>query len=73
MNETKNNTLGKVTGLWQKTDKNGDIYFTGSFSQISVIIFKNGKKQKDSDPDYNLFFDKQKPRQQREENNDCPF
>tara|TARA_R110002020_G_scaffold46195_5_gene131548 strand:- start:7392 stop:7658 length:267 start_codon:yes stop_codon:yes gene_type:complete len=59
--------LTKISGLWANKDKNGNEYFTGGVGGVSgkdtftltadhnILIFKNAYKQKENDPDYNLF------------------
>ncbi len=51
------NPMTKMCGLWKKTDKNGNDMFTGKISEyVSVLIFKNKFKNKDSDPEYIMHF-----------------
>ena len=59
--------LTKISGLWKNKDKNGNEYFTGGVGGVSgkdtfsltsdhkILILKNTYKQKENDPDYNLF------------------
>ncbi len=59
--------LTKISGLWINKDKNGNEYFTGGVGGVAgndtftltsdhkVLILKNTYKQKENDPDYNLF------------------
>lgn len=47
----------KVTGLWEDTDKKGNNFLSGSMGGVRIVIFKNIYKSKDSEPDYNLYFD----------------
>lgn len=43
----------KLTGLWEKKDKKGKSYFTGSLNgSARLVIFPNGFKEKDTEPDY---------------------
>lgn len=43
----------KLTGLWKKQDKQGKDYFTGSLTgSARLVIFPNGFKNKETDPDY---------------------
>ncbi|MEW6055461.1 MAG: hypothetical protein AB1540_02520 [Bdellovibrionota bacterium] len=46
----------KLTGLWKKKDRSGKEYFVGSLSATArFVVFPNGYKSKDSEPDYYLF------------------
>jgi uncharacterized protein (DUF736 family) len=59
MSETKTKNLVKLTGLYKKQTKNGDNYLSGTIKMgildIYVSIFKNTRKEKDNQPDYNAF------------------
>ena len=46
----------KVTGLWENETSRGDKYFSGSIGGAKVLIFKNGYKDKENQPDYILYF-----------------
>ncbi len=46
----------KVTGLWENETSRGDKYFSGSIGGAKILIFKNGYKDKDNQPDYILYF-----------------
>lgn len=55
----------KLTGLWKKQDKSGKDYFTGSLTGTArLVIFPNGYKSKDTDPDYIAYV---VPNERREE------
>jgi len=45
----------KLSGLWLNETKNGQKYFSGSNNGQKYTIFKNSFKEKDSQPDYNLY------------------
>ena len=45
----------KVSGLWINQTKNGDTYFSGKNEGFKYVIFKNGFKEKDNQPDYILY------------------
>lgn len=53
--------LVKLTGLWLNDGKAGK-YMAGNLGGARVLIFKNNKKQKDSDPDYALYIAPAKPK-----------
>lgn len=42
----------KLTGLWKNESKNGESYLSGSLGMARLLVFPNGHKDKDSDPDY---------------------
>jgi hypothetical protein len=41
--------------LWEKTDKNGDKYFSGKLNGNSILVFKNKYKQDEKHPDYKVY------------------
>ena len=45
----------KLSGLWLSEPQNGQKYFKGSNNGQKDTIFKNSFKEKDSQPDYNLY------------------
>lgn len=58
-----------ATGLWEKTNKNGETYFTGNMGVVSVVIFKNKHKSKQNDPDWNMYLSKKKAQEEHNSNN----
>jgi len=59
--------LTRITGLWEKEDKNGNNFLTGQLNAISkVLVMPNTfKRNEDKDPDYFLYFasvEKEKPK-----------
>ena len=46
----------KLTGLWKETDKLGRAYYSGMLGRVKVLIYKNQFKEKDTDPEYHLYF-----------------
>lgn len=56
-----NETQVNRTGLWVRETKNGKKFMGGLLKidekEYSIRIFKNEKKEKNTQPDYNLFFD----------------
>jgi hypothetical protein len=49
--ELPRNALVKVSGLWVTT--NG--HLSGNAGNAKYLVLKNDKKEKDTEPDYNLF------------------
>lgn len=47
-------SLTKLCGLFQRTDKRGDLYLTGVLGMGKLTVNKNLFKRKPSDPDYYL-------------------
>jgi len=64
MSEREDN-LAAITGLWKRTDKNGEEYFCGNFGECDVFVFKT-KKSKDNHPDYMLKFGKKLKKEPKE-------
>jgi uncharacterized protein (DUF736 family) len=65
-NQTPNPNIG---ALWEKFTKAGQPYFTGNVEinneKIKIVVFKNNKKSKDTQPDYHILISKP-PHQQQE-------
>ena len=52
--------LIKIGGLWESTDKNGNKYFSGTFTYGTKLLVK----EKDNEPDYIVYVtrkEKQEP------------
>ena len=57
-----------ATGLWLNKGKNGT-YMSGTMGGVRVLIFKNEKKVEGSkQPDYNLVFAENKPKEKSDDN-----
>ena len=69
------NELLKLGGLWKNKDKNGHDYFSGNFTYgTKLLILKNTFKEKNNEPDYNIFISKQdKKGEVKSNNSDIPF
>ena len=69
------NELLKLGGLWKNKDKNGNDYFSGNFTYgTKLLIMKNTFKEKNNEPDYNVFISKQdKKGEVKSNNSDIPF
>jgi hypothetical protein len=68
--------LIKLSGLWVNTDKNGNEYFSGGIGfGAKILVMKNTFKDKDSDPDFNLFIAPKKDKEgaKKDEESDIPF
>lgn len=78
-----NSKLIELTAVWEKKDKNGDIFMTGKLGKMSIIIMKNKFKKDEKHPDWRIFvresqeesfFDRNKNNTPPEiENEGCPF
>lgn len=56
-----------VTGIWDEESAGGARYFSGHLSPTcKVLIFKNGFKQKKTDPDWKMYFVYDEPRPKAE-------
>jgi hypothetical protein len=50
--------------LWVNDAKDGSKYFSGSMGGIRIVILKNTFKEEGSnEPDWNLYFDENKPKE----------
>ena len=47
-------SLTKLTGLFQRADKRGDLYLTGAFGLAKITVMKNAFKKAQGEPDYYL-------------------
>ena len=67
----------KLSGLWLNESKAGEKYFSGSLgTNGKLLVFKNGKKEKESDPDYSLYLVPKPAKQEAaatEERDELPF
>jgi hypothetical protein len=60
--------LIKLTGLWERRRGNlGNTYWVSRLGAAKVLVFKNNRKESDSDPDYTVFITDPSP-----ERNDLP-
>ena len=48
----------EISGLWLNTDSNGKQYFVGYMGSAKILIFKNGYKEHEKQPDYVLYLAK---------------
>ncbi|GAI96784.1 unnamed protein product [marine sediment metagenome] len=45
-----------LTGLWQRKNKKGEVYYAGNLSYgATVLLFKNEKKNNERSPDMMLY------------------
>ena len=59
---SNNNGLVRLGGLWKNQSKDGKTYLSGTFGGARVMIFPNGYKEKDSDPDFILNIAQNQPK-----------
>ena len=56
----------KLGGLWKNTDKNGRTYYRGKLGAYSaIIIFKNERKTKETEPDLTAYIAESEPKGER--------
>ena len=69
MEEKKEGNKVKLTGLWDNVTTKGETYMKGSLGVAKLLIFKNSFKEKETDPDWNLFLapKEKKPDEQPEQ------
>lgn len=58
--------LIKVSGLWEKKDKGGNMLLSGSLGSLDILVMKNRYKDKDTQPDYKLLIKKKEAKIQTE-------
>lgn len=58
----------EMGALWTKTSAKGDKFLSGTIrvgdTAVQIVIFKNGYKEKDNQPDWRIY--KSKPRETQE-------
>ena len=52
--DNNGNDMVRIGGMWKNETKAGKTYLAGSFGGARLMVFPNGFKEKDSDPDYVL-------------------
>ena len=58
----------KLTGLWRKESRNGNVYYQGSLSySTNIFMFKNKFKKSDRDPDLILYISEKKKKEKEGE------
>jgi hypothetical protein len=62
MSDGRNAAKVKVAGLWRNKARDGSAYLSGNWGDARVLIFPNGYKQGDKEPDYLMYI---APRQQQ--------
>lgn len=70
-------TLKKIGGGWIKTSKSGVTYISATIeddkgNKTNINIFKNTKKEKENQPDYNFTIDTEKYPQYAEKKEEKP-
>lgn len=50
----------ELSGLWESTDKNGNLVLSGNLGNARLVIFKNTYKEAENQPDFKLYLDKKK-------------
>lgn len=65
----------KIGALWLRTSNDGKTFMSGVLNDlagdISIAVFKNDRKEKDNQPDYNIVLSdkrEEKPKQQHDNN-----
>jgi len=72
------NNLIKLTGLWKKEGKDGNVFFQGKLSyNTNLLLFKNQYKNSEKDPDLILYIGKAENKEQQKkpelDNEGIPF
>lgn len=70
----KGNRMIKLTGLWERENKDGEKRLLGTLSPFSrLVVLPNKRKEREEDPDYIAFIapvDDHKPRSRGRSGND---
>ena len=53
----------KITGLWKNKSKKNNSYLAGNIGLARVLVLPNDFKEKETDPDYNMWI---VPREKKE-------
>jgi hypothetical protein len=53
--------LVKIGALWSKRDKNNQMYLTGKLGDAQLLVFPNGYKENEKQPDYLCYVAAGKP------------
>ena len=72
------NNMIKLTGLWKKEGKEGNVFFQGRLSySTNLLLFKNQYKNSEKDPDLVLYIGKAEKKEQQKklepEGGEIPF
>ena len=63
----------KIGALWVRKSKDGRTYMSGLIKdmhgEIQIAVFKNDKKEKENQPDYNIVLSGNKPKVAGAQNN----
>jgi hypothetical protein len=54
--EERDGGLLFVGSLWERTSKNGIVYFSGKTTALDILIFPNGNRRSERSPTHQLFF-----------------
>jgi aryl-phospho-beta-D-glucosidase BglC (GH1 family) len=60
-----NGGMVRLGGLWKNQTKDGKTYLAGTFGGARVLIFPNGFKEKDTDPDFILNLAQNQPKEDK--------
>ncbi len=55
MSEQRQSNLTEIFALWKNTSKSGETYLQGTLGNAKVLVLKNTRKEKESQPDYRVF------------------
>ncbi len=63
----------KLTGLWKNTSKNGKSYLAGNLGISRLLVLPNDFKDKETDPDYNVFLVPRDNHDKQKDSEDIPL
>ena len=55
MSEDRIVTKVKVAGLWRNKARDGSAYLSGNWGDARILIFQNGYKKGEKEPDYHMY------------------
>ncbi len=63
----------KIGALWSSTDSKGNKYLAGKMGDARLVVFKNTYKEKDSQPDFQVYLAENKKREEKAEPKQVSF
>lgn len=52
------NEMVELAGLWASTDKNGNMFFSGSLNGARILIFENKFRESEKHPSHKIYITK---------------
>jgi hypothetical protein len=58
-----------LSSLWERKDKNGNSYFTGSLNGLAIKVFKNKNPKNEKSPTHFMYVDEKVKRENQDQSN----